>query len=440
MVCRKAISVLLICSCLVIGCSSAPLAINPASPTTLPTKPPTNVPQPTPTVATTSHPELWQADLQLLENMLPRQHTNAFFTISEAEFKEGIQQLRDTVHTKQDHEIIVGIMQIVARIGDGHTFVERPVHFRTYPLELYWFNDGLHVVHTDKEHQRLRQNRLVQIGDTPIEEAYEQVRTVISHENEMWLKAQSTTALTTPEILHTLNIVPDLESADFTFEDTAGQRFTVQFEPDIAETTRVTEESLPLYRQIRNDFYWYTYQEDTQTLYLQYNRCRNDPAQPFEQFAEEVLTFVDTHPIEHFVIDLRHNLGGDSEVIKPLIDGIIDRPTINQQNTLFVITGRHTFSSGMRNALYFKTLTDALLIGEPTGGKPNAYGEVGSFYLPSIANLNISYSTKYFEVMDNDPPSVMPDIITEMSSEDYFAHRDPVMEAITAYEEDIYSE
>ena len=148
-----------------------------------------------------------------------------------------------------------------------------------------------------------------------------------------------------------------------------------------------------------------------------------------------MLTFADTHPIEHFVIDLRHNPGGNTEVIKPLIDGIIDRPAINQQDTLFVITGRHTFSSGMRNALYFRTLTDALLIGEPTGGKPNAYGKVGSFYLPSIANLNISYSTKYFEVVDDDPPSVMPDITVEISSEDYFAHRDPVMETILAYEE-----
>ncbi|MEM8534917.1 MAG: S41 family peptidase [Chloroflexota bacterium] len=435
---QRAIPVLLVCSCLVIGCSSAPLATNLPSPTTLPTKLPTDIPQPTPTVTTTNHPELWQTDLQLLESMLPRRHTNTFFTVSEAEFREDIQQLRDSVHTKQDHEIIVGIMQIVARIGDGHTFVERPVHFRTYPFDIYWFNDGLHVIHTDKEHQQLQQSRLVQIGNTPIEEAYERVRTVISHENEMWLKAQSTTALTTPEILHALDIVPDLERANFTFEDTAGQRFTVQLEPAIAlreESTTASEESLPLYRQIRNDFYWYTYQEDTQTLYLQYNWCRDDPAQPFEQFAEEVLAFVDTHPIEHFVIDLRHNTGGNSYIIDPLIEGITERPAINQKDTLFVIIGRQTFSSGMLNALDFKTQTNALLIGEPTGGKPNAYGEVRHFSLLSQDNLHVNYSTKYFEMMDDDPPSVIPDITVEISSEDYFADRDPVMEAILACEE-----
>ena len=37
-----------------------------------------------------------------------------------------------------------------------------------------------------------------------------------------------------------------------------------------------------------------------------------------------------------------------------------------------------TYSSGMMYALQLRTMGGALLVGEPTGGKPNSYGEVRS--------------------------------------------------------------
>ena len=39
--------------------------------------------------------------------------------------------------------------------------------------------------------------------------------------------------------------------------------------------------------------------------------------------------------------------------------------------------------------------TEAIFIGEPTGGRPNHFGEVKSFNLPN-SGLSVRYSTKYF--------------------------------------------
>ena len=41
----------------------------------------------------------------------------------------------------------------------------------------------------------------------------------------------------------------------------------------------------------------------------------------------------------------------------------------------------------------------------------------------------VQYSTQYFETDPSDPPSMMPDVILEVSSADYFAGRDPVLDA-----------
>ena len=69
-------------------------------------------------------------------------------------------------------------------------------------------------------------------------------------------------------------------------------------------------------------------------------------------------------------------------------------------------------------------------MGEPTGGKPNTYGEVRTFELPN-SKLVVAYSTKYFRLIKSaDPPSVIPDQLIETSSADYFAGRDPVLEFV----------
>jgi hypothetical protein len=87
----------------------------------------------------------------------------------------------------------------------------------------------------------------------------------------------------------------------------------------------------------------------------------------------------------------------------------------------------------MLNAINFRQLgTNPILMGEPTGGKPNSYGEIKSFPLPN-SGLNVWYSTKFFQMAPGDPPSLSPDILIELTGMDYFAGRDPVLEAVLAY-------
>ena len=69
----------------------------------------------------------------------------------------------------------------------------------------------------------------------------------------------------------------------------------------------------------------------------------------------------------------------------------------------------------------------------PTGGMPNSYGEVRTFRLPN-AGLSISYSTKYFRMLEEDPPSVEPDVLVELGSEDHFRGQDPVLERALSIE------
>ena len=78
----------------------------------------------------------------------------------------------------------------------------------------------------------------------------------------------------------------------------------------------------------------------------------------------------------------------------------------------------------------FRDNFHAILVGEPTGEKPNTYGEVKTIKLPN-SGVEIMCTTKFFRLMTNgDPPALMPDItVVARSLEDYLAGRDRVLDA-----------
>jgi len=81
-----------------------------------------------------------------------------------------------------------------------------------------------------------------------------------------------------------------------------------------------------------------------------------------------------------------------------------------------------------RWALDLKKGTGAIFVGEPTGGKPNHYGEVQVMRLPE-SGLPLSYSTKYFQVVEGDPASIFPDLVAEQAFADYRSKSDPALDA-----------
>ena len=92
-----------------------------------------------------------------------------------------------------------------------------------------------------------------------------------------------------------------------------------------------------------------------------------------------------------------------------LIDKIIFMPAINRTGHLFVITGRGAFSAGMTNITDFRRETEAILVGEPAGGRPNGYQENYLFTLP-LSKLRVSCSMlRYRFQPDSEADTVLPD-------------------------------
>ncbi len=385
-----------------------------------------------------SREERWREDLKYLFVELPKRHKNLFFKITRERFDREIAGIIESVPKLSDPEIKLALRRLTAMIGDPHTRISFNVE-KTYPIALYQFSDGVFVAAAMKEYKSALGAKLIKIGETDIESAIEAVRPLITFENEWRFKQQFPYYLTDPENLYLLKILPTADEGDFTFDDGNGNQFVVNLRPvstrgGIKFITPFDSPpgKTPLHLRNPEQYYWYEYLPDSKTLYLHYRRCADMPSQPFNRFAAALMKFMDKNPVERVVIDLRLNGGGNSTIIEPFIKALSKRRDVNQTGRLFALIGRGTFSSACLNALRLKRETKAILVGEPTGQRPNSYGEVKAMTLPHT-KLRVQYSTRYFKTVDGDPPALAPDIQVEHSSSDYASGRDPVLERALNY-------
>jgi hypothetical protein len=377
----------------------------------------------------------WREDLRFLADELPKRHTNPFFAINRDQFNADVETLSQSIDEFTDYEVTAAFMQLVASVGDSHTGV-MPDRSRlhTIPLGFYWFDDGIYVVTTAPDNRELFGRRVTRVGDAPIDDAIERLSAIIAHDNVAFLKNQLPETLRVGEWLCAVGVWSDIQGGTMTFEhDGTETTVTIQTRPSAADQAtewQQTVETTPLYRQKGQLDHWNEWLAAERTLYFKYNRCQNSAA--FQRLTNGTMGFIAQNNVRRFVLDLRDNGGGNSQIFQPLLTALAEHKELNQPDRLYVIIGRRTFSSAVLNALEMKEQTRATFVGEPTGGRPNHYGEVKTFILPN-SQLTVSYSTKYFQrLADEDPESLVPDIAVPFNFEDWRQGRDPYLEAILA--------
>ena len=226
--------------------------------------------------------------------------------------------------------------------------------------------------------------------------------------------------------------------------------------------------------------------------YLDFRRMRRPEA--FETFLEETFTAIQQKSAAGLIIDLRNNGGGASSLGNKLLTYITEKPyrlmarwewkmtkqiknglktrflptwlcwipvqylfadgrriwgtpngkflnkdvplTYPSENPLrysgpvCVLIGPRTFSSAQKLANAIKDYQLAVLIGEETGGVPNAFGEIYMFRLPNT-QLLVGVSTKRFIRANGDTGwtrGILPDIEIQQNIEDVRKGVDTVLE------------
>lgn len=373
----------------------------------------------------------WKEDIRYFKEQMVKRHKNAFHHVSKEEFEGDIEKLINDIPSLKDYQVVVRLMQVTAKIGDGHTAVHLPESFQRYPLRLNWFGDSLYLLSTTAEYKDALGATLSKINGLSLEEIMRRLRSVITQDQNKWFELYTSSAfIMIPEILVTLGIAAEYDQADFTFLDSSNKEITFKVKPiPLGNFTWIPATKLqPLFRQKLNDPFWFSYIEEINAVYLSFKKYDE-----LARNADKLFDFISEKKASRLIIDLRFNGGGDYlKGRRQLVSRIKENTVLNQNGNLFVICGRGTYSAAMVNAIDFKKETNAILLGEPPGEKPNSYSENDEFKLPN-SGLIVSYSTRYYRFLNEDVPAFEPDIRINPDWKNFKEGRDAVLEWIIAY-------
>jgi hypothetical protein len=387
----------------------------------------------------------WRHDLKVFASELPHLHRNLFDNMTREEFEAAIRRLDERIPTMATADITAELTRIVGMIEDGHTrLVETsgPVMlgWRRYPVRFALFSDGLFVEAASPDHARLVGRRVKQIGAMDVDRAIAAVALFVPRDNSMTARQRVPGYLAIPEILRAAGVTGDASVVSLVCESSAGE--TSSRVQAVSASTSVPWVTLrdgatgptPRWAPRPGNPYWFEYLPDSRTLYVQFNSVADKPDDPLEAFWDRVFAVVARDPIDRFVLDLRQNGGGDNTLNLPLVHHLIRSDKVKKRGTLFALIGRRTFSAATALVVDLEKHTQVLFVGEPTGGHPNHYTDVGRLVLPN-SGLRISYSPYFWDYSfpGDKRVWVAPHLAIEMSSDDYIKGRDPAFDAILRY-------
>ena len=393
-----------------------------------------------------SAPSTAADDVRELGKSIEHIHPDPFRSVSRQRFESEVSALARQAPALSQDELLVGVMRIVALLGprNGHTglFPGDPSHTRElhlYPLRLYAFTDGVYVV--DATDATLVRSRLVAIEGMPIETVLTRVEPLVPRDNPSNLRGLAPHFLLSAEVLDGLGIADDTGPAVFTLERPDRQRVDVPLTALPASRyiasfpdplyghypSILPRASRPLYLTGSARPMWARTLSGGRAVYVGYNAVQA----PTPAFLRKLTRLVHGAKVRRVVVDVRLNGGGDNTTYGPLTS-LFASPAANKRGSLYLLTGRATFSAAANFAAEIDRDTRAIVVGEPTGGGVETYGDTFPLTLPTLG-WTVHIAARYHERKKNRSDhrlAVEPDVPVDLASSQYFAGRDPVLERV----------
>jgi peptidase S41-like protein len=382
-------------------------------------------------------------DVRELGATIEQIHPDPFRSVSRRRFEAEVNALAGRAASLSRDQLLVGVLRVIALLGprNGHTglFPGDPSHTRElhlYPLRLYEFTDGLYVV--DAVDRSLIRGKLVAIEGMPVGQVLERVDPLVPRDNDSNLRGLAPHFLLTAEILDGLGIADGAQSADFTFERPGGERVDVslasvpasQYVSAFADAlyghypSILPHAAKPLYLSGSARPMWTRTLAGGRAVYTAFNSVRR----PTPGFLRALGRLVRAPKVRRVIVDVRLNGGGDNTTYGQLVD-LLASKQVNERGRLYLLTGRATFSAAANFAAEIDRDTRAIVVGEPTGGGVETYGDTFPLSLPT-AGWTVHIAARYHERKRGPGDhrlAVEPDVPVELTSTQYFAGLDPVL-------------
>ncbi len=309
--------------------------------------------------SSTTDAEAWRRDLEVLADTLRARHPKLLRPDVRFAFDEEVVDIESRIaHMDRPHNI-AEFARLVASLHDGHTQLglawDDSIGFRSLPIRLYLFSEGVYVVRADSAHADLLGSRIESIGAVPIDSALTRLRPWVHGDNESAFRDIVASRLVLAELLAIAGISESPDSAVFHLRRPDGSSESVTLFPVRQGTSilwldaRTREYPVPLYLRNRDQPFWFAQLDSVGVFWIQFNAVRDGADETLGAFARRALAAAERSRATRMVIDIRRNNGGDNTLLRPLVVGLI-RSRFNKPGHLYAVIGRLTFSAAMNFA------------------------------------------------------------------------------------------
>jgi hypothetical protein len=384
-----------------------------------------------------------QADLDMLVEQLESIHPEPWHGVPRETFVAAVADIQERMADLTDDQLLVEVMRLVAMISengrDGHMFAmpSDQAAGTALPIRVYEFPDGVFVTDAREPHESLIGQEITAVGDHSIDEVLDALEPLVPRDGPATVPGFRPLFFLRVEVLRGLGLVGDgpveLTVSDGTTEE------TVPVDPiPMAEHQAWAGPGGMVALPVR-DIQWLSrptevlyleYLADSRTLYVRYRQVQALPS----GVVRELQARADDPDVDRVVLDLRANGGGNNQTYGFLLDAV-QSDAIDREGRLFLLTDRLTFSAAANFSTEVEQTTSAIFAGEPPGGGLNFWNDVTPVHLSELpVPMDVGISVRYWQKSTPDDPrlSIEPDIPVPYLSTDYFADRDPVLDAVIA--------
>ncbi|MHA7832824.1 MAG: hypothetical protein ACX93O_17145 [Flagellimonas sp.] len=165
--------------------------------------------------------EKWSVDIDFYKTNLEQNHIDLYHTISKMEFEKEIQKIKSTLNQKSDAGVIIDLMRLTRKIGDGHTaFSLRGVETHLFPIEIYKIDGQWRVIKTTINHKNLLGKIVTKIDGKSIHKIAKKISEIAQYvENEQSEVIRTGEYLLISELLFGLGLTNHQFKAEFTFSN-----------------------------------------------------------------------------------------------------------------------------------------------------------------------------------------------------------------------------
>lgn len=373
----------------------------------------------------------YMQDIELLYSTLSEKHPDLYWQGKKAEIDQQFEELESKSQHSKLEEVILGLMELFALIGDAHTQLYDYVPRKVVPLRFSVFPDGACVTTAGSEHKHLLRKRITRVAGIEFGQILQKLKPYVTYENKWGFLAAASDKFRDALVLRNLGLLNGRDTLQIELEfngETNNYIVPVCCSSEI-EWTGVYEgtENDPLF--VRRDQSFWTTHLAPRVLYFQFNEFVpiGSDGTSLEALSHDLVGRYQANAPGTLVIDLRHNSGGNYSVADPLVTSLRKAHTDYSSSRIVVLIGRETFSAAMLLAYELRHQVGAILLGEPTRARLNCYGNTHRLELESLG-LTVLYSTNYFQLSKTNQDAIYPDEHLPMTSEGFLAGRDPAMQ------------